>query len=288
MSLRTRTTCLLVLAALLLAGCGEGDVDRARDEVRDRVEDVRTEVRRQSERLRERVRAVLADIEKAIPEAPTTRPVGRSQGRTEPTEIGRFMTGVIEDVDQYWTKTLTESGLPAPEVRYHWVAPGRRAFTGCGALADDDAAFYCPSDDTIYVAQQFASDLYRGVLRGLPGERAGHRAAGDFAVAYVIAHEYAHNVQTELGIFSRARRATARPTELQADCLAGAWANSVYEQGLLEPGDLEEAVATAQAVGDFDTANPQHHGTPRERRDALLTGYETGDPSVCRRYVPEV
>lgn len=286
MNFRTRTAVVLSLAALTGA-CGQSDVDRARDEVRERAEQARAELREQRERLRKRVREVLEDIEKAIPEAPETRPVGRSQGRTEPTQIGRFMTRVVEDVDRYWTTTLTESGVRAPEVRYAWVAPGRRAFTGCGAIADDDAAFYCPSDDTIYVAQQFASDLYRGVLRGLPGERAGHRAAGDFAVAYVIAHEYAHNVQYELGIFSRSRAATARPTELQADCLAGTWANSVYEQGLLEPGDLQEAVNTALAVGDFDVGAAQHHGTPGERRDALLTGYESGDPSACRRYVPE-
>ena len=279
----------LLLLGTLIAGCGSEDVDRARDEVDTRVERAQDEFRAQRERLRKRVQAVLDDIEQAIPEAPRTLPAGRSRGQTEPTEIGRFMTRVLENVDTYWTKTLRESGQAVPEVGYVWVDPGRRVRTGCGATADDAAAFYCPADDTIYVAQQFASDLFDGVLRGLPGERAGYgRAAGDFAVAYVIAHEYAHNVQQELGIFTRLRGSEARPFELQADCMAGLWANSVYEQGLLEPGDLQEALNTALAVGDFEVGTEQHHGTPPERRDALLAGYESGDPGVCRQFVPEV
>ena len=71
------------------------------------------------------------------------------------------------------------------------------------------AAFYCPADDTIYVGQQFAADLYNGVLEGLPGEG---NAAGDFAVAYVVAHEYAHNLQTELGIFDNRVTRSAKPS----------------------------------------------------------------------------
>jgi uncharacterized protein len=166
-----------------------------------------------------------------------------------------------------------------------WVTPGASVLTGCGVPAGDDAAFYCPADDTIYVAQQFAADLYRGVVRGLPGERAGGRAAGDFAVAYVLAHEYAHNLQQELGIFDNRQTPSARPFELQADCMAGTWAHSVYAEGALEPGDIEEAANTALAVGDFDVGNAQHHGTPEERRAALLDGFDTGDPARCRAYL---
>ncbi|MBW3652230.1 MAG: neutral zinc metallopeptidase [Actinobacteria bacterium] len=70
-----------------------------------------------------------------------------------------------------------------------------------------------------------------------------------------------------------------------ADCLAGTWAHSVFEQGLLAPDDLEEATNAALAVGDFDVGNAQHHGTPEERRDALLTGYDTGEPAQCNRFV---
>ena len=161
--------------------------------------------------------------------------------------------------------------------------------TGCGPPADDSVALYCPADDTIYVGQQFAADLYAGVLRDLPGERAGYgRAAGDFAVAYVVAHEYAHNLQQELGVFDNSVSPTARPFELQADCMAGVWAYSVFAKGDLEEGDIQEATNAALAVGDFDVGNKQHHGTPEERREALEAGFNSGDPSVCRRYVPEV
>ena len=67
--------------------------------------------------------------------------------------------------------------------------------------------------------------------------------------------------------------------------MAGAWGYAVYEQGRLDDGDVEEAVRTAFAVGDFDTTNPQHHGTPDQRQDAWLSGYESGDPSSCRSFV---
>ncbi|HEV2812674.1 MAG TPA: neutral zinc metallopeptidase, partial [Solirubrobacteraceae bacterium] len=91
-----------------------------------------------------------------------------------------------------------------------------------------------------------------------------------------------------LGVFDNRVAENAKPFELQADCMAGSWAHSVYAAGELEPGDLEEATNAALAVGDFDVGNAQHHGTPEERRDALLAGFESGDPGVCGRDVPPV
>ena len=278
---------LLVLLPAALAGCGGEDVERAREDVRQRVDEVRADLRERRERLRRRIREVLEDLEQAIPEAPRTSPEVRTRGRTEPTTIDAFMTDVLRTIDRYWSETLRKAGRPAPQVSFAAVPPGAVARTGCGASASDGDAFYCPGDDTIYVGQRFAAELYEGVATGLPGQRAGYgRAAGDFSVAYILAHEYAHNVQQELGIFTNRRGGQARPFELQADCLAGAWANSVYEQGLLEPGDIQEALDTALAVGDFEVGSEQHHGTPTERRDALLAGFRSGDPSTCRRYVP--
>ena len=92
-------------------------------------------------------------------------------------------------------------------------------------------------------------------------------------MAYVLAHEYAHNLQQELGIFDNRVTRSAKPFELQADCFAGTWANSVYEQGQLQPGDLEEASNAALAVGDFDVGNAQH----QHPRRALLAGFDSGD-----------
>jgi predicted metalloprotease len=281
-----------LVAALLLAlsGCGESDVrdqvERTRDQVAQRVEHARTEFEKRRERFGKRLREVLGQLRQAVPEARRTSPTVRSRGRHQPETIDAFLTDLLKDIDGYWTRTLKAAGLPEPQIRYDWVAPGARVLTGCGEPADDRAAFYCPADDTVYVAQQFAADLYNGVVRGLPGEEAGAgHAAGDFAVAYVLAHEYAHNLQQELGVFDNRVTPSAEPYELQADCLAGTWANSVYQQGKLEAGDLEEATDTALAVGDFDVGNAQHHGTPTERRDALLAGFRGGDPSACSRYV---
>jgi uncharacterized protein len=269
---------LAIVCAVGVAACGGEDLqERARD-VRDRAEQL-------GERIAERVREQLAEIRREIPAASLERP--RTAGRTEAGRIDGFLTEVLTSVDEYWTRTLRASGVEEPRVTYLWVPPGARLRTGCGAVADDGAAFYCSADDTIYVAQVFAEQVWDGTRDDFPGTRAGYgRAVGDFGLAYVVAHEYAHNLQHELGFFSlRPGRGTAA-FELQADCLAGVWGNSVYRSGLLEPGDVEEAVSTALAVGDFEFDQAGHHGTPEERRDAWLLGYRDGQPSDCSRYVP--
>ena len=286
----------LVLLALTLAlgSCGgdelREDFESARDRVEQRFEErianARREFERRRERFGQRIEEVLGDLQPVVPRAERTSPTVRSRGSNEPETIDVFMERILGSVDRYWTRTFAAAELPEPRVRFSAVPPGARQLSSCGTIADDSSAFYCPADDTIYMAQQFAADLYRGVVRGLPGESAGYgRAAGDFAVAYVLAHEYAHNLQQELGVFDNDVAESARPFELQADCLAGSWAHSVYEEGLLEPGDLEEATNAALAVGDFDVGNARHHGTPEERRDALLAGYETGEPARCNAFV---
>jgi predicted metalloprotease len=198
--------------------------------------------------------------------------------------IAPFLDDVLASVDTYWHVTDAAAGRPAPSVRHVWVVPGGRVVTACGAQAADNAAFYCPADDTIYVGQVFARAIYDGVVQGLPGQKVGFgRAAGDFAVAYVVAHEYAHNVQQESGVL--AGRTRVLPTELNADCLAGTWSRWANGQGQLAPGDVQEAINAALAVGDFDFLSPQHHGTPQERRDALMTGLNSDSTSACDRYL---
>ncbi|MBA2516381.1 MAG: neutral zinc metallopeptidase [Solirubrobacterales bacterium] len=286
---------LLVLVACtgLLAGCGSDDTARVTKDVRQRAERVRDDARalrtraeRLSKRVSKRVQAVLDDLEKAVPEAAPNTRAPSARGQANANEIDRLLTSTITSVDAYWTKTLTAAGRPEPRVSYKWVAPGERLRTGCGAVADDRAAFYCPADDTIYVAQVMAAELYQGLNDQLPGQRAGYgRAVGDFGVAYIVAHEYAHNLQNEFGTFRQAARGSSKPFELQADCMAGLWGNSVYRAGKLKPGDIEEAMNTALAVGDFDYSNRNHHGTPNERRDAWVTGFERGDPADCQPFV---
>jgi predicted metalloprotease len=202
----------------------------------------------------------------------------------EPSAVAPFLDNVLTSVDTYWHETDAAAGRPAPSVGHVWVVPGGRVQTACGVQAADDAAFYCSADDTIYVGQAFAAAIYNGTVSTLPGEQAGYgRAAGDFAVKYVIAHEYAHNVQQENGTLGG--RSRALPTELNADCLAGTWTRWDYGQGGLDDGDVQEGLDAALAVGDFDLLSPQHHGTPQERRDALLTGFRSGSPSGCDRYL---
>ena len=291
--LRGRPLCLplILLAAALVGGCGENDAERLADDARERAGELREDTRalrsrveRLRERLADRVRRTLDRLEKAIPSAGRlTRPPRRGDASLE-----AFLTEVLRSVDSYWTTTLRASGLDEPRVSYRWVAAGDRAFTGCRHVADEDAALYCPGDDTIYIGQAFAGGILRGIRDDFPGQRAGQgRAIGDFGVAYIVAHEYGHNVQHELGFFTQGRRLAAKPFELQADCMAGSWGNSVYRAGKLKPGDVEEALSTAKAVGDFEYLSPQHHGTPDERREAWLRGYESGDPSACREYVGE-
>jgi predicted metalloprotease len=148
--------------------------------------------------------------------------------------------------------------------------------------------FYCPADRNVYLDSSFFDDLSR---------RFG--APGDFAAAYVIAHEVGHHIQTVLGIseqVQRARRSASQAQgnalsvrqELQADCLAGVWAH--HNRDLLEPGDIEEGMRAAQAIGD-DTlqrqagarVNPESftHGTSQQRMTWLKRGLESGQMNSC-------
>jgi uncharacterized protein len=288
---RIATLLSLLALAVAAAGCGQDDAQRLADDAQARAEELRDDARqlrsradRLRERLAKRVRDTLDRLEKSIPSAgPGTQAPRRGDASLE-----AFLTETIRSVDAYWTTTLVASGLDEPRVGYRWLAPGDRVLTGCRHVADDDAALYCPVDDTIYVAQAFAAGVLRGIRDDFPGQQAGQgRAIGDFGVAYIVAHEYGHNIQEELGYLSSGRRLAPKTFELQADCFAGAWGNSVYRAGKLKPGDVEEALSTAKAVGDFERLSPRHHGTPDERREAWLRGYEGGDPSACRDYVPE-
>ena len=214
-----------------------------------------------------------------------------SKDSAQPENMDQLLTAVTKDVDAYWTKAFKDSGLPEPRVGYDWIPAGQTAASACGdesGTLGDTAAAYCPGDDTIYISQKFATDIYSGALdQALPGSSQGYgRTVGDFAVAYIVAHEYGHQIQDELGLFEKyGQQVPTMAFELQADCYAGTWAKSAYRENRLEDGDVQEALDAALAVGDFDTAAPGHHGTPEQREEAWNSGFESGDPSACNDYL---
>jgi hypothetical protein len=196
-------------------------------------------------------------------------------GSSEPQTMEQFLTSVTKDVDAYWTKEFAAAGLPEPRVSYAWLPSG-------------DTAAYSSEDDTIYISQEFATGIYEGALdQVLPGSSQGFgKTVGDFAVAYLVAHEYGHEIQDELGLFQQyGDRVPQMNFELQADCYAGTWANSAYQEKRVSEEDVQEALDAALAVGDFATDSPGHHGTPEQREEAWNTGFQSGDPSTCNAYL---
>ena len=282
--LRRLGALLVIACALGMSGCGT--TDDIRDEAKKRVEQAKVEIRkgvdiveREAGKLKDkadelkaeleaRVDAILDDLNGVVPQADEDTVVPQLAAASS---FQSFMGHTFGNIDRYWRKTFKANGISLPRVERVFVIPGRRVRTACNGVADDQAAFYCPADDTIYVGEGIARDINDGL--------------GDFGVAYVLAHEYAHNVQQELGWYANGFKfTTVAPFELQADCMAGAWAFAVYREGLLDDSDVREAVQTAYAVGDFDFTNPQHHGTPDERAKAWKRGYRTGDPSRCQKF----
>ena len=218
-------------------------------------------------------------------------PDPRLEGQRAAPEHGAVPDRRDEGRRRLLDEGFKDSGLPEPRVSYEWIPAGQTAASACGdesGTLGDSAAAYCPGDDTIYISQKFATDIYSGALdQALPGSSQGYgRTVGDFAVAYIVAHEYGHEVQDELGLFDQyGEQVPTMAFELQADCYAGTWAKSANDENRLEDGDVQEALDAALAVGDFDTGNPGHHGTPEQREEAWRNGFESGDPSSCDAYL---
>lgn len=213
---------------------------------------------------------------------------------TELTEAdrraGEFVSVTLADTEEIWTDIFQN------QVGENYDEPVLVLFKGvtqspCGGASGATGPFYCPADNKIYLDTAFFTTLER---------RMG--AGGDFAAAYVVAHEVAHHVQHELGILGQANRIRAQSSEeqsnaisvrieLQADCLSGVWARAAGDRfGSLEQGDVAEAMNAAKQIGD-DTLQrnagrvPQPHtfthGTSEQRQRWFATGYETGDVRAC-------
>jgi predicted metalloprotease len=210
-------------------------------------------------------------------------PAGQSQIPPQTQEILRRVLASTEDE---WSKLFAAQGQtyrPAKMVAY-----SRSDQSGCGAAQAAMGPFYCPTDEKIYIDPTFFNEL---------SSRFG--AQGDFAQAYVIAHEVGHHIQKLTGVLDQASAAQQRLSraegnavqvrvELQADCYAGVWAAN--DANLLEPGDVEEGMKAAEAIGD-DTLQRQSqgrvvpesftHGSSAQRMAWLRKGLQTGDPRAC-------
>ena len=205
-----------------------------------------------------------------------------------------FVNFVLTDVEEFWAGQFqgTENQIDPAQL----VVFGQSVDTGCGQASSATGPFYCPLDQTAYVDLSFFDEL---------SQRFG--APGDFAQAYVLAHEYGHHIQQQLGIEERVRSdSQSNPDdanelsvrlELQADCFAGLWGRSAFDEGLLSDGDLEEGITAAEAVGDDriqsqagGRIDPESftHGSSEQRRTWFRKGFDSGDIQQCDTFSGDI
>ncbi|MGE0182953.1 MAG: neutral zinc metallopeptidase [Parvularculaceae bacterium] len=217
------------------------------------------------------------------------QPAGPAQVSAEDQEAYDFSSVILAETEKTWTDIFAASGERySPPVLVVYTG---QVQTGCGNGSAAAGPFYCPLDQKVYLDTSFFSEL---------SQRFG--ASGDFAAAYVIAHEVGHHVQTITGISEQVRNAQSRVgreeqnhlqvmMELQADCYAGVWANHADKySGLLEDGDIEEGLRAASAIGD-DTlqrnagrrVTPESftHGSSDQRVRWFTAGYRSGSVGAC-------
>jgi uncharacterized protein len=223
-----------------------------------------------------------------VPPAQQTDPEAPPAEGGEAQDQGKeFVNFVLTDLDEFWAEQFQSDGREL-------APPGLVLFSGgvqsgCGQASSATGPFYCPLDQKAYVDLTFFNQLDKQF--GAPG---------DFAQAYVLGHEYGHHIQQQLGIEQKVRdESQSNPDdanelsvrlELQADCFAGLWGRSLYEDGVLEDGDLEEGITAAEAVGDDriqqktqGRIDPESftHGTSEQRRTWFRKGYDSGDIQEC-------
>jgi len=204
------------------------------------------------------------------------------------TDVQHLSLRILGSTERVWGRIFTERGQQyTPTVLSFYSSSGE---SGCGAAQSAMGPFYCPIDKKIYLDTDFYNEL-----------RQRFGAPGDFAQAYVIAHEVGHHIQDLAGTLDSAHErqrqlgtaaanAVQVRVELQADCYAGVWGKRT---GLMEAGDMEEGLRAARAIGD-DALQSQAgqrpmpdsftHGTSEQRMTALRKGLETGDPAACNAY----
>src|SRR5690242_5601121 len=226
--------------------------------------------------------------------SPSAGPAPSVQGRPvddpkEEPEV-RFVSFVLDDAQKTWTQIFAQQGA---QYRHAKIVLFRDAVrSGCGVAESATGPFYCPVDEKVYIDLSFYDELK---------QRFG--APGDFAQAYVLAHEIGHHVQKLLGIEEQMRHAqSSNPSsrnalsvklELQADCFAGVWAHSTQQRKILEQGDVEEALRAASAVGDdriqkaaTGQVNPDTftHGSSAQRMHWFQQGMQSGSIDQCNTF----
>jgi predicted metalloprotease len=219
---------------------------------------------------------------------------GTTQTGTPSDDMGQFVAAVLGANETVWSEVLPrEKGIPYTKPKL--VLYSGRTASGCGGAQSAMGPFYCPRDQKVYLDTAFFQDMKRRLGGG-----------GDFAYTYVIAHEIGHHVQNLLGILPKIQAAQQRAVsqgdanylsvrvELMADCLAGVWAaNAERKYQFLEAGDLETAVATAQAIGDdrlqkaargYAVPDSFTHGTAAQRVQWLNAGLKSGEVDTCNTF----
>lgn len=200
-------------------------------------------------------------------------------------ESAKFVKVVLADTEDVWNKVFQQNGRQYKEP--HLVLFSGSVQSGCGGARSASGPFYCPMDGRVYIDLSFYDELQ---------ER--FKAPGDFAMAYVVAHEVGHHIQNLLGISGKVQAARQRASEeesnalsvrleLQADFLAGVWAHHAQKmKNILDPGDIEEALNAAHAIGDdnlqkqaqgYTVPESFTHGTSRQRMYWFKKGFDTGD-----------
>lgn len=235
-------------------------------------------------------RALLQVAEQVTTQAPAG-PQSDPGATAKPSdEGGQFASVVLASTEDVWTEIFAGANQQYQPPKM--VLFSQAVQSACGRASSAVGPFYCPGDDKVYLDLSFFDELSR---------RFG--AKGDFAVAYVIAHEVGHHVQNVLGYNDRVAKAQQQARseaeanqlsvrlELMADCLAGVWAHHANRQRKwLEPGDIEEALNAAQAIGDdrmqemaTGTVQPESwtHGSSAQRMEWLRRGLDGGDPDAC-------
>ena len=204
-----------------------------------------------------------------------------------------FVSVVLKDIENTWSEVFAQRGEDYPEPQL--VIFTNATQSACGVGQSAMGPFYCPADEKVYLDLSFFHDLET---------RFG--APGDFAQAYVVAHEVGHHVQTVTGISSKVTAARQRISErdanqlsvrqeLQADCYAGVWGHYAARRGLLEPGDAEEGLRAAAAIGDdrIQRQTQGHvapeswtHGSSEQRMTWLRRGLDSGHVDACDTFTP--